>query len=377
MIDLQNQYFRIKDEIDDAIHEVLNSAKFIKGAQVAEFEAALARYHEVETAVSCGNGTDALQIALMTLDLKPGDEVILPAYTYVATAEVIALLKLKPVFVDVDYDTFNIDVAQIPEKISPKTKAIIGVNLFGQCAELELLKEISQHYDIHLIEDNAQSIGGSFRFRSGTEFKAGTVGDIGCLSFFPSKNLGCFGDGGAMIFKDPRLAERARMIANHGQKVKYHHDIIGCNSRLDTIQAAVLNVKLKYLDQYNQKRKEVVSSYNQNLKGLEGIILPVAHPRSTHVYNQYTLKLPNFDRDQFRTSLKEKGVPSMVYYPIPLHLQKAYQDSEHPEGSLPVSERLSKEVLSLPLHTELNQEKQDFIIQSVKTTIEEMVKVPG
>jgi dTDP-4-amino-4,6-dideoxygalactose transaminase len=372
MIDLQNQYLRIKDEIDEAVLQVMNDARFIKGPQVKDFEKALAAYHRTNDAVTCGNGTDALQIALMTLEVKPGDEIILPAFTYVATAEVIALLGLKPVFVDVDYQTFNIDASLVEEKITSKTKAIIAVNLFGQCAQLDYLRDMADYYNIFLIEDNAQSIGATFHFDDGTTRKAGTIGDIGCVSFFPSKNLGCFGDGGAMLFKDPELADRARMIANHGQREKYNHEIVGCNSRLDTIQAAVLKVKLKYLDGYNRKRQEVVSRYNHGFAEISEITTPVQVFNSTHVHNQYTLKVHHGLRDELKTRLKEKGIPSMVYYPRPLHLQEAYQSDKYQDGSFPVAEKLCQEVLSLPLHTELNRLEQDYIIKNVKAILTEM-----
>ena len=372
MVDLYHQYTKIREEIDHAIQEVINNTSFINGPQVKNFELALSTYHGVPYAVGCGNGTDALQIAMMALDLQPGDEVIVPAFTYIATAEVIALLRLKPIFVDVEYDTFNIDVSQIENRITSKTKAIVPVNLFGQCADYETITAIAKKNNLHIIEDNAQSIGADFLFSDKTTKKAGTLGDIGCLSFFPSKNLGCYGDGGAMLFNDAVLAERARMIANHGQKKKYYHEIIGCNSRLDSIQAAVLNVKMHYLNEYNKKRQKVAKLYNEAFKDVPELVLPVKNANSTHIYNQYTVKIKEINRDTVKDKLKEHEIPSMIYYPMPLHHQKAFFSDEFPAGSLPVSEKLSREVLSLPIHTELDESTQHYIIEKVIETIESL-----
>jgi dTDP-4-amino-4,6-dideoxygalactose transaminase len=361
LVDLQNQYKRIKPEIDNAIQSVLESTAFIQGPQVMEFAEVLAAYHKVEHVIPCANGTDALQIALMALDLKTGDEVILPVHTYVATAEVIALLRLKPVFMDVDEKTFNIDVAQLAQKISSKTKAIVPVHLYGQCAQMEVILEVAQKHKLHVIEDAAQAIGAECIFSDGQKMTAGTMGTIGCTSFFPSKNLGCFGDGGALLTNDKSLAERIKMIANHGQKVKYQHDIIGVNSRLDTLQAAILKVKLKYLDDYSAKRKAVANRYDEAFKHVKEIAIPHRSQYSTHVFNQYTIKVLQGSRDDLKRYLEDKGIPTMIYYPIPLHLQNAYRLPEYGEGSFPVTERLSKTVISLPIHTEMTNEQIDYI----------------
>lgn len=361
MVDLQNQYLRIKSEIDVAIHSVLNSTAFIQGPHVSEFALSLSAYSNVSHVIPCANGTDALQIALMALDLEMGDEVILPVHTYVATAEVIALLRLKPVFIDVDEKTFNIDVDQLQKKISSKTRAIVPVHLYGQCADMEVILQIAQRYNLHVIEDAAQAIGAEYFFSDGRTVTAGTMGTIGCTSFFPSKNLGCFGDGGALLTNDKPLAEKVEMIANHGQKVKYQHDIIGVNSRLDTLQAAILNVKLKYLDDYTTRRRAVANRYDGALKNIKQIVTPHRCQYSTHVFNQYTIKVLEGSRDDLKRHLESKGIPTMIYYPIPLHLQKAYRIPEYGEGSFPVTERLSKTVISLPIHTEMTNEQIDYI----------------
>ncbi len=374
MVDLGQQYFNIKYEIDTAIQNVINNTSFINGPEVKDFAKALEEYNKVTRAITCGNGTDALQISMMCLGLMPGDEVILPAHTYVATAEVINLLNLKPVFVDVDYNTFNIDVLQIEKNITKKTKAIVPVHLYGQCADMESIIDMANKYGIYVIEDTAQAFGAEYTFSDGIFKNAGTMGNIGCLSFFPSKNLGCYGDGGAMLFSDSDLSEKARIIANHGQSIKYHHDLIGCNSRLDTIQAAILNVKLRHINEYTLKRQSVALKYNDSFKDIEEILIPEVIQNSTHVYHQYTIKIKNADRDDFRNRLLSRGIPSMIYYPIPLHLQKAYKSSEFPEGSLPITEQLSKEVLSLPIHTEMDIEPQAFIIDSIFEIIKEIDK---
>ena len=360
MVDLHKQYLRIKGEIDEAIQDVLTSTAFIQGPQVKEFGAALAKYTGAQHVIPCGNGTDALQIAMMALDLKPGDEVIVPVHTYVATAEVIALLGLVPVFVDVFEDSFNIDITRIEKVVTNKTKAVVPVHLYGQCVDMEPLLAIASRHNLHVIEDAAQALGAEYTFTNGTRKKAGTMGIIGTTSFFPSKNLGCYGDGGAIFVNDGALAEKIRMIANHGQRVKYHHDIIGVNSRLDTLQAGILNVKLKYLESFTERRNDVAKHYDQNLNP-EICQTPVRVKNSTHVFHQYTVKVKKGSRDEFQKYLAGKGVPSMIYYPVPLHLQKAYRRAGFGEGSFPVTENLSKVVISLPIHTEMEVGELDFI----------------
>ena len=364
MVDLHKQYLQIKDEIDQAIQDVLTSTAFIQGPQVKEFGAALAKYTGAQHVIPCANGTDALQIALMAMDLKPGDEVILPVHTYVATAEVIALLGLTPVFVDVFADSFNIDITQIEKVITKKTKAIVPVHLYGQCADMESILRIAKAHNLHVIEDAAQALGAEYTFSDGSKKKAGTMGIIGTTSFFPSKNLGCYGDGGAVFTNDDTLAEKIRMIANHGQRVKYHHDIIGVNSRLDTLQAAILSVKLKYLDGYAAARNEVADFYDGNLKA-EICQTPLREKNSTHVFHQYTIKVKKGNRNDFQKYLSGKGIPSMIYYPVPLHLQKAYRRSGFGDGSFPVTESLSKVVISLPIHTEMEVQELDFICKVI------------
>ncbi|MBC5619882.1 DegT/DnrJ/EryC1/StrS family aminotransferase [Butyricimonas hominis] len=365
MVDLHGQYERIREEINHAIQEVLDSAAFINGPQVKQFEQHLAEYNQVEHAITCGNGTDALQIALMALGLQPGDEVIVPVHTYVATAEVIALLHLEPVFADCVADRFTIDVTRIEEKITPRTKAIVPVHLYGQCADMEPLMEIAKRHNLFVVEDAAQSIGAEYTFSDGRKLKSGCIGDIGTTSFFPSKNLGCYGDGGALFIRDARLAERARMIANHGQKIKYHHDIVGCNSRLDTLQAAILDVKLRYLREYTAARNRVADKYDEGLASVKGIILPARATDSTHAFHQYTIRVADKRRDELKTFLQSQGILSMIYYPVPLHLQQAYLREGQGKGSYPVSEQLSEEVLSLPIHTEMKPEVQEYIIQQI------------
>jgi UDP-2-acetamido-2-deoxy-ribo-hexuluronate aminotransferase len=366
MVDLQSQYLRIKSEIDAAIEKVLTSTAFIQGPEVNEFASALGRYIQSENVISCANGTDALQIAMMALDLQPGDEIILPVHTYVATAEVIALLRLKPVFIDVDEDTFNIDINQIENKITRRTKAIVPVHLYGQCADMESILELAEKFGLHVIEDVAQALGAEYTFADGTLEKAGAMGIIGTTSFFPSKNLGCYGDGGAIFTRDKNLAEKIRMIANHGQKIKYHHDIIGVNSRLDTLQAAILKVKLNYLTEYSLRRNEAASFYDKNLPK-EWLRIPFRSVNSTHVFHQYTCKVLHRDRDELQQFLAAKGIPTMIYYPVPLHFQKAYQAEGYGVGSFPITEKLSKTVISLPIHTEMNNEELAFICETIKT----------
>ncbi|MDY4043033.1 MAG: DegT/DnrJ/EryC1/StrS family aminotransferase [Marinifilaceae bacterium] len=370
MVDLRGQYLHIQSEINEAMQEVLASAAFINGSQVKEFSRNLALYNGIKHVVTCGNGTDALQIAFMALGLKPGDEVIVPVHTYVATAEVIALLRLVPVFVDCDEDHFTIDVNQIEDKITSRTRAIAPVHLYGQCADMEPLLEIARRNHLFVVEDTAQAIGATYAFSDGTRRRAGCMGTIGATSFFPSKNLGCYGDGGALFVDDDALAERVRMIANHGQRVKYHHDVIGCNSRLDTLQAAILNVKLKYLDRYTEARQQAAARYDELLKDVAGIILPKRTENSTHVFHQYTIRVLNHRRDALKAYLAEQGIPSMIYYPVPLHLQKAYIQEGKGIGTFPVAERLSEEVLSLPMHTELTLEMQEFIAERIRCFVE-------
>lgn len=361
MVDLLSQYLQIKPEIDKAIENVLHSTAFIQGEEVGVFAGALGKYLNAPYVIPCANGTDALQIAMMALDLKPGDEVILPVHTYVATAEVIALLGLTPVFIDVEKDTFNIDPRQIASKITSRTKAIVPVHLYGQCADMEPILKVAGDHNLFVIEDTAQALGATYTFSSGEKKRAGTMGTIGTTSFFPSKNLGCFGDGGAIFTNEKTLAEKIKMIANHGQRIKYHHDHIGVNSRLDTIQAAVLNVKLKYLDDYARKRNEVAAFYDKALAKVAFLRTPYRAPYSTHVYHQYTLIVEGRDRNEFKSYLEANGIPTMIYYPVPLHLQKAYVRKGFGEGSFPVTEALSKTVISLPIHTEMKSEELEFI----------------
>jgi len=366
MVDLKGQYEKIKDEINAGIQEVIDHTAFINGPKVKEFSDHLSNYLGGIHVVPCANGTDALQIALMALDLKPGDEVIVPVHTYVATAEVIALLQLKPIFVDVHPDFFTIDVTQIEKKITSKTKAIVPVHLYGQCADMEEIMRIALKHKLFVIEDTAQAIGAKYTFSDGRELFAGTIGDIGTTSFFPSKNLGCFGDGGAMFVKNSDMANKCTMIANHGQSVKYQHDVVGCNSRLDTIQAAILDVKLKYLDDYCKARQDAASFYNELLKDVSGIHIPQNYNKSTHVYHQYTLILDDsIDRTGLQNYLKENGIPSMIYYPIPLHKQKAYKENSKGE-QFPVTEKLSNTVLSIPIHTEITKTEQSYIVSTIK-----------
>lgn len=366
MVDLHGQYLKIKQEIDRGIQEVIDSCAFINGPQVEEFARELEEYSGAKHVITCANGTDALQIALMALDLKPGDEVIVPAFTYVASAEVIGLLGLTPVMVDVDPRTFNVSVENIKKAISPSTKAIIPVHLFGQSCDMEPIMNLAQEYGLHVIEDNAQAIGAVYTFSDGSKKHTGTIGTIGCTSFFPSKNLGCYGDGGAIFTNDDKLAEKLRVIANHGQKVKYHHSVIGCNSRLDTIQAVVLRAKLPHLDGYCATRKLAADYYTSNLEDVKGILVPREIPSSTHVYHQYTLQVLDGRRDELKVYLASKGIPAMIYYPLPLQQQEAFKTITRSAESLDVSRQLADSVLSLPIHTELTREEQDVIIVAVK-----------
>lgn len=369
MVDLQGQYRRLQHEIDPAVQEVLAGCAFINGPQVAAFSCHLAAYLHIPHVIPCGNGTDALQIALMALDLRPGDEVIVPAFTYVAAAEVVALLGLVPVWADVDPLTFNLDPARVEAAIGPRTKAIIAVHLFGQCCAMERLLSVAQKHGLYLIEDNAQSLGSRYTFSDGTRKHAGTMGHIGTTSFFPSKPLACYGDGGALFTASDTLAARLKMIANHGQLTKYHHQVIGCNSRLDTLQAAVLEVKLRHLDAFTQARLAAARRYDEGLAGLPGVCLPRVSAFSTHVYHQYTLQLEEGKRDAVQQRLRAEGVPSMVYYPLPLHRQEAFRGVARMPEPPETAERLSRTVLSLPIHTELDEEEQAYIIEKVKEAV--------
>jgi len=366
MVDLKSQYLKIKNEIDSSIHEVIDSTAFINGAKVKEFAANLENYLHVKHVIPCGNGTDALQIAMMALDLKPGDEVITPNFTFIATVEVIKVLGLVPVLVDVDSETFNINPDVIEKAITPKTKAIVPVHLFGQCADMEKIMEIANKNNLFVIEDTAQAIGADYK-KGKLNKKAGCIGNIGCTSFFPSKNLGCYGDGGAIYTNDDTLAEKLRRIVNHGSKIKYYHDSIGVNSRLDTIQAAILDVKLKYLDNYNNARRLAADYYDNNLREIDEVTIPKRNTDSTHTFHQYTLQINNEEnRDALKKYLNDKGIPAMIYYPVPMHLQKAYKDSRYKDGDFPVTEKLCKTVLSLPMHTELDNNQQNVIIDAIK-----------
>ncbi len=366
MVDLKGQYAGIREEINAEIQKVLDSTAFINGPQVKEFAAHLATYHDIRHVIPCGNGTDALQIALMALGLKRGDEVIVPAFTYVATAEVIGLLGYVPVMVDVDYHSFNLTLKHIRKALTDKTRAIVPVHLFGQSCEMEPILEFARQHDLYIVEDNAQAIGAEYIFSDGSRKKTGTMGHIGCTSFFPSKNLGGYGDGGALLTDNDELAEQICMIANHGQRLKYHHQVLGCNSRLDTIQAAILNVKLKHLDTYCAARNRAARYYSEQLKGIEDIIVPEEMPYSTHVYHQYTLKVKYGQRDNLKKSLAESGIPSMIYYPLPLQRQAAFKPIARAVDSLEVAEVLAQSVLSLPIHTEIVQEQQDLVIAGIR-----------
>lgn len=366
MVDLHGQYLKIKDEVDAGIRQVIETSAFINGPQVKEFSESLAAYAGAKYVISCANGTDALQIALMALELKPGDEVIVPAFTYVASAEVIGLLGLTPVMVDVDEATFNVTADNLEKALSAKTRAIIPVHLFGQSCDMEPIMRFAEKHGLYVVEDNAQAIGAVYTFPDGTRKHTGTMGHIGCTSFFPSKNLGCYGDGGAIFTNDDMLAERLRMIANHGQQVKYHHKVIGCNSRLDTIQAVVLNAKLKHLDEYCRARYEAAQYYSSRLQDVAGIVVPEELPASTHVYHQYTLKVLDGKRDALKQYLADGSIPSMIYYPLPLQKQEAFQHITRSAGALDVAERLANSVLSLPIHTELTEAEQDLVIDRIK-----------
>ncbi|MBO9201530.1 MULTISPECIES: DegT/DnrJ/EryC1/StrS family aminotransferase [Niastella] len=366
MVDLKQQYAKIKTEVDSAIQEVMDSTSFINGKAVHDFAAGLSKYLGVKHVIPCANGTDALQIALMALDLEPGDEVIIPSFTFIATTEVVALLQLKPVFVEVDPKTFCIDPIAIERAITPKTKAIIPVHLYGQAANMEAILEIaSRHNNIPVIEDNAQAIGGDITLSNGTVKKTGTLGTIGTTSFFPSKNLGCYGDGGAIFTNDDTIAEALRMIANHGGAKRYYHDRVGCNSRLDSIQAAVLNVKLPRLDEYIAARNNAAAFYDKAFAGHSKITVPNRASYCNHVFHQYTLLLEGVDRDGLNQFLAGHNIPSMIYYPVPAHRQKMFEAFGGAKYELPITDWLTERVISLPMHTELSNEQLQFITSKV------------
>lgn len=365
MVDLKAQYDRIKSEVDKGIQEVLDTTTFINGPAVGAFQKDLEAYLGVKHVIPCANGTDALQIAMMALGFKPGDEVITASFTYVATAEVMALLGLTPVLVDVDPDTFNIDVKAMEAAITDKTVAIVPVHLFGQCANMEAIMEVANRHNLAVIEDTAQAIGAEYTFSDGRKAKAGTIGTIGATSFFPSKNLGCYGDGGALFTNDDELAASMRVIANHGQRVRYYHDSIGVNSRLDSIQAAILKVKLQHLDSYANARRALADAYDAAFGNSGKLITPKRSENSTHVFHQYTLKCNGVSRDEMRAFLEARDVPAMIYYPVPLHMQKAYTDPRYTSGDFPITENLCEVVISLPMHTEMQSDQLNHIISTV------------
>lgn len=365
MVDLKGQYLNIKEEIDQATLSVIRDAQYINGPEVSKFTNELSQYLDGAYVIPCANGTDALQIAMMALDLKPGDEVIVPSFTYVATAEVIGLLKLTPVMVDVDSSSFNITVESIKFAITPRTKAIVPVHLFGQCADMEPILALAKEYGLYVIEDTAQAIGASYTFNDGVIKKAGTMGHIGCTSFFPSKNLGCYGDGGAIFTTDSELANKIQMISNHGQEKKYVHKYIGVNSRLDTIQAAILRIKLRHLDNFSSARRSAAEKYDKLLNGIQNLIIPIRSNNSNHVFHQYTLKVSGGKRDALKKYLEDAGIPAMIYYPISLNEQEAYQSIGIVVGDLSVTRNLCSSVLSIPMHTELSDVQIEYITSSI------------
>lgn len=365
MVDLQTQYQKIKSDVDEAINNVIEQANFINGPEVGEFRVQLEKYLNISHVIPCANGTDALQIALMALGLKPGDEVITPSFTYIATTEVIALLGLTPVFVDVLPDTFCIDPSKIEEAITPKTKVIVPVHLYGQCADMDSILEIATKYNLKVVEDTAQAIGADYTHKNGKVSKAGTMGDIGCTSFFPSKNLGCYGDGGAMYTNDVHLASSLKKIANHGQVIKYHHEVVGCNSRLDTIQAAILKIKLPFLDNYCAARQKVAAFYDEAFSDVEQITTPFKAVNTTHVYHQYTIKLSGVDRKELIEYLNSHGIPSMIYYPLPAHKQGLFKSFGKENQDLPITNQLTECVLSLPIHTEMELDQLEYITKHI------------
>ena len=365
MVDTKTQYHKIKTEVDEAVISVLESSQFIGGKVVNDFAANLATYHNSKHVIPCANGTDALQIAMMALGLQPGDEVITPSFTYIATVEVAALLHIKPIFVEVDPKTFCIDPAVIEKAITPKTKAIIPVHLYGHAADMEPIMDIAARHNLFIIEDNAQGIGNVYTFSDGTQKKTGSIGHIGCTSFYPSKNLGAYGDGGAMFTNDDALAEKLKMIASHGQSKRYYHDVVGCNSRLDALQAAILDIKLKHLDEYIDARRKAADFYDAAFDGIEKITVPYRAPNNRHVFHQYTLTLNGVDRDALHQFLADNGVPSMIYYPVPAHKQKMFEAFGGSDFQLDVTDWLTKRVISLPIHTELDEEQQNFVISKL------------
>lgn len=377
MVDLKGQYAAIKNVVDSSIQEIIDNTTFVNGPKVHEFQKNLENYLGVKHVIPCANGTDALQIAMMGLGLEQGDEVITADFTFAATVEVIALLKLTPVLVDVDPETFNIDIEAVKKAITPKTKAIVPVHLFGQCANMEALMDLAKQHNLYVIEDNAQGIGADYTYADGTKAKSGTIGHVASTSFFPSKNLGCYGDGGAIFTNDDDLAHTIRGIVNHGMYERYHHDVVGVNSRLDSIQAAVLDAKLPKLDSYNNARRNAARKYNAAFKDVKNIITPktvngcegICDTCNCHVFHQYTLKVKNVDRDALVKHLNDNGIPCGVYYPIPLHAQKAYRDTRYNEADFKVTNQLIKEVISLPMHTELEDDQIDFITKTVKDFI--------
>jgi len=365
MVDLRSQYLQIKPEIDKGIQDVIDSCAFINGPAVKNFQENLEKYLGIKHVIPCANGTDALQVSMMALGLQPGDEVITASFTFIATAEVIALLKLTPVLVDVDPGTFNIDLKAIERAITSKTKAIVPIHLFGQCAPMEEIIALAKKHNLFVIEDNCQAIGSDYIFNDNSRKKGGTIGQIGCTSFFPSKNLGCYGDGGAIFTNDDELAKQLRIIVNHGMVVRYYHDLIGVNSRLDSIQAAILNAKLGHLDEYAAKRRAAADFYDKAFANNPKLKIPVRYAKSTHVFHQYTLVTKDVNREELITHLNSKDIPAMIYYPVPLHLQKAYLDPRYKPGDFPVTEALSASVISLPMHTELDNEQLNHITSSV------------
>lgn len=365
MVDTKTQYHKIKKEVDAAVIEVMESSMFIGGKVVSEFAENLAKYHGSKHCIPCANGTDALQIAMMALDLQPGDEVIVPSFTYIATVEVAGLLRVKPVFVEVDRRSFCIDPAVIEKAITPKTKAIVPVHLYGQAADMEKIMAIAATHKLFVIEDNAQAIGCDYTFSNGTVKKTGSIGHIGCTSFYPSKNLGAFGDGGAMFTDDDVLAAKLRMIASHGQSKRYYHDVVGCNSRLDAMQAAILNIKLRHLDEYIAARRKAADFYDRAFAENKNITIPFREGNNKHVFHQYTLVLNGIDRDGLSQFLTEQGVPNMIYYPVPAHRQKMFDAFGGSSFELPVTDWLTERVISLPIHTELDEEQQQFIVDKV------------
>jgi len=372
MVDLQSQYEKIQAQIDEAVIEVIRSAAFINGPQVKNFQTSLEKYLDVKHVIPCANGTDALQIAMMGLGLEQGDEVITVDFTFAATVEVIALLKLTPVLIDVEKDTFNLDIDALKKAITPKTKAIVPVHLFGLCANMEAIMEVAKAHNLYVIEDTAQGIGADFTFSDGTKKKVGTIGDVGTTSFFPSKNLGCYGDGGAIMTNNDELAHVLRGIVNHGMYQRYYHDVVGVNSRLDSLQAAILDIKLPHLEDYNKKRREAARYYNRGFKNNPNIVTPttqkcgeICDTCDCHVFHQYTLQITNGKRDALHQHLNELQIPNAIYYPVALHKQKAYEDDRYKESDFVVTNELVKTVISLPMHTELEKEQQDYIIKTI------------